>query len=109
MIEFSWFAWLNGYIPTMYRRVVIDENIDTVIKETCKGIEERFEIKFIEIGNDRDHVHFLIQPIPTMSPSEIIRITKSITAKRVFKECHKVKKTMGRRNLVGWVLCSYSK
>ena len=80
--------------PTKYRRVVVDENVDRVLRETCEGISERYEIYFIEIGADLDHVHFLIQSIPSLSPSEIVRIVKSITAKRVFKECPKVKKKL---------------
>ena len=80
--------------PAKYRRVVIDDEVDEVIKETCRGIEVRYDIRFIEIGTDKDHVHFLIQSVPMMSPTEIIRVVKSITAKRVFKECPKVKKKL---------------
>ena len=80
--------------PTKYRRVVIDEDVDQIIKDTCHGIEDRYEIRFIEIGTDKDHVHFLVQSVPVMSPTEIIQIIKSITAKRVFKECPKVKKKL---------------
>ena len=80
--------------PTKYRRVVIDDSVDEVIKETCRGIEVRYEMFFLEIGTDNDHVHFLIQATPEMSPSEIIRTVKSVTAKRVFKECPKVKKKL---------------
>ena len=47
--------------PEKYRRVVIDEEVDQVIKETCEEIEKRYEIRFLEIGTDKDHVHFLIQ------------------------------------------------
>jgi len=46
---------------------------------------------FIEIGTDLDHVHFLIQGVPTMSPKEIIQIIKSITAKEMFKRHPEVK------------------
>ena len=81
-------------LPTKYRRVVIDDEVDEVIKETCGGIEDRYEIRFLEIGTDKDHVHFLVQSIPEMSPTEIVRIVKSVTAKRVFKECPKVKKKL---------------
>ena len=80
--------------PAKYRKVVVDEEVDRVIQETCRGIEVRYDIRFLEIGTDRDHVHFLIQSVPTMSPTEIIQIVKSITAKRVFKECPKVKKKL---------------
>lgn len=53
--------------PAKYRRVVIDEEVDKVIQETCKEIEKRYEIRFIEVETDKDHVHFLIQSVPTYS------------------------------------------
>ncbi len=46
--------------PAKYRRVVIDEDVDQVIKETCMEIGKRYEINFVEIGTDKDHVHFLV-------------------------------------------------
>ena len=36
-----------------------------------------------EIGADKDHVHLLIQSVPNYSPTQIIKIVKSITAKEV--------------------------
>ena len=80
--------------PTKYRRVVIDEEVDSVIVKICKGIQERYEIVFLEIGSDKDHIHFLVQSIPSMSPTDIVRIIKSITAKKIFKKCPKVKKQL---------------
>ena len=64
-------------LPAKYRRVVIDEKVDTVIKETCVEIAKRYPINFLEIGTDKDHVHFLVQSEPTYSPSQIVRIIKS--------------------------------
>lgn len=59
------------------------------------GIELRYEwISFLEIGTDKDHVHFLIQSVPSKRPQEIIRVVKSITAKRVFAEHPEVKKKL---------------
>lgn len=80
--------------PAKYRRVVIDEKVDQVIKETCQEIEKRYEIRFLEIGTDKDHVHFLIQSVLTYSPKKIIQIVKSITAKAVFAQCPEVKKKL---------------
>jgi REP element-mobilizing transposase RayT len=80
--------------PAKYRRVVFDENVDTVIKETCLEIEKRYEIRFLEIGTDRNHVHFLIQSVPTYSATKIIRTVKSITAREVFEKCPHVKKKL---------------
>ena len=51
-------------------------------------------IEFLEIGEDKDHVHFLIQAVPKYSPSEIARVVKSITARRVFAEHPEVKKQL---------------
>lgn len=81
--------------PAKYRRVVIDESVDECIKQTCVGIGIRYEwIEFLEIGTDKNHVHFLIQSTPDHSPSEIIRVVKSLTAKRVFAEHPEVKKQL---------------
>ena len=80
--------------PAKYRRVVIDENVDKIIKETCVEISKRYEIYFLEIGTDKDHVHFLIQSVPRYSPAQIVRIVKSITAKEVFAKCPEVKKKL---------------
>ena len=44
--------------PAKYRRVVFDKDVDDVLKEVCLSIEQRYEVKFLEIGTDKDHVHF---------------------------------------------------
>jgi REP element-mobilizing transposase RayT len=62
--------------------------------KTCKGIESRYEIKFLEIGTDKDHVHFLIQSVPTYSPTKIVRMIKSITAKEIFRLAPGVKRAL---------------
>ena len=80
--------------PTKYRRVVMDEGVDQVIKEICLEIGKRYEVKFMEIGTDKDHVHFLVQSVPTYSPAQIAKIIKSITAREVFNKCPEVKKQL---------------
>ena len=85
--------------PAKYRRVVFDEDVDSVIKETCIEISKRYPIYFLEIGTDKDHVHLLIQSVPTYSPTKIVQIVKSITAKEVFSKCPQVKKKLWGGNL----------
>ena len=80
--------------PARYRRVVFDQKVDEILKEVCLEITKRYPIEFIEIGTDKDHVHFLIQSIPTYSPTEIIRAVKSLTAREIFKRAPKVKKKL---------------
>ena len=80
--------------PAKYRRVVINENIDKTLKEICIEISKRYEIKFIEIGAEGDHVHFLIQSVPMYSPTKIVKTIKSITAKEIFKRHPEVKEKL---------------
>ena len=80
--------------PTKYRRVVLDDQVDTVLREICLDIADRYEITFLEIGTDRDHVHFLVQSVPSYSPSLLVRRLKSLTAREIFKRCPQVKKKL---------------
>jgi len=60
----------------------------------CLEISRRYEIHFVEIGMDDDHVHFLIQSVPVLSITRIVTIIKSITAKEIFKRHQEVKKLL---------------
>jgi putative transposase len=80
--------------PTKYRRVVIDDEVDRMIKEISLEIERRYEIHFVEIGTDKDHVHFLVQTVPMMAVNRLVMIIKSITAKEVFKKKPELKKEL---------------
>jgi REP element-mobilizing transposase RayT len=57
----------------------------------CLGIEERYEVNFLEIGTDNVHVHFLVPSVPKYSVTEIVALLKSITAKEIIKRCPQVK------------------
>ena len=80
--------------PAKYRRVVFSEEVDKTLKETCEEIEKRYEIRFLEIGTDKEHVHFLVQSVPKYSPTKIITLIKSITAKQIFEKHPEVKKQL---------------
>ena len=71
--------------PAKYRRVVFSEEVDLALRDVCLEIAKRHEIVFIEIGVERDHVHFLVQSVPGYSPTKIVKIIKSITAREIFK------------------------
>jgi len=45
----------------------------------------------IEIGYEEDHVHFLVQSVPSMNVSEITRVLKSITARELFEKHPEIK------------------
>ena len=75
-----------------YRRLVITEEVDAVLKSVCMEISKRYEIRFLEIGAETDHVHFLVQSIPRCSPTSIVTKIKSITAREIFADVPSVKK-----------------
>ena len=80
--------------PIKYRRAVISDTVDKTLKKICQEIEERYDIYFIEIGADKNHVHFLIQSVPKYSVSQLVKIIKSITARQIFVQCPEVKKDL---------------
>ena len=73
---------------------MIDERVDQVLKEVCLDIANRYQVESLEIGTDNDHVHFLVQSMPTYSPTKIITMIKSLTAREVFVRVPSVKKQL---------------
>ena len=69
--------------PAKYRRVVLDAGVDKAIASVCLEIEKRYEVKFLEIGSDDDHIHFLVQSVPMYSVTKLVTMIKSISAREV--------------------------
>lgn len=82
--------------PAKYRRVVFEEEkVESKLRQICLEIELRYDyIHFLEIGTDKDHVHFLIQSTPNYSVTQIVKVIKSITSRQIFVECPEVKKQL---------------
>ena len=80
--------------PAKYRKVIFSEKVDEELKKICLEISLRYEIEFLEIGTDKDHVHFLVQSVPMYSPTEIVKKIKSITARELFARCPEIKKKL---------------
>ncbi len=77
-----------------YRRLVINAEVDILLKEICVEISKRYEVRFLEIGAEGDHVHLLIQSVPKYSPTKIVSTVKSITAREIFLKDPTVKKQL---------------
>ena len=78
-----------------YRKdLFLEENYVEFLREVCKSIEERYSIIFETMGFNEDHVHFMIQTFPRFSPSEVFRIVKSITARKLFEKYPEIKKEL---------------
>ena len=71
--------------PAKYRKKIFTESVEQSLKEVCSRIEVTYEIRFVEIGADEDHVHFLVQSVPMQSPKRIIQVIKSLTARELLE------------------------
>jgi REP element-mobilizing transposase RayT len=91
--------------PAKYRRKIFSDNVSLSLKSICLELGLRYEINFLEIGTDDDHVHFLIQTIPNKSPSDIVKLIKSITAKKLFEKHKEIKDFLWGGNL--WTMGYY--
>ena len=80
--------------PVNYRRKVISDTLADILKATCIEISDRYEIHFVEIDTDIDHVHFLVQSVPMMLPKGIVQTIKSITARELFKQYPEVQRSL---------------
>jgi len=75
-----------------YRKALLERDVEQCIRQTLKGINERYNIVIDEVGFDQDHIHIFCGASPRHSPSQILDVIKSITAKQVFASFPKLKK-----------------
>ncbi|MFT7612960.1 MAG: putative transposase [Parvicellaceae bacterium] len=75
-------------------RSILSNSVSMSLVKVCEEIEERYDVHFLEIGLDGNHVHFLFQSVPTLSPSEVVQMIKSITAREIFRLHPEVKEIL---------------
>jgi REP element-mobilizing transposase RayT len=80
--------------PIKYRRSILSKEVEKNLVDVCRSIEQRFDIHFMEIGADENHVHFMIQSVPMISAKNIVQTVKSITAKELFRLHPEVKQQL---------------
>jgi putative transposase len=79
---------------TKYRKKLLNNDITNFLKITCSEIGERYSFVFDAIGCYGDHVHLFVGAEPKNSPSRVMQIIKSITARKIFKEYHEIRKQL---------------
>jgi len=57
-------------------------------------LRERYQFVFDAIGTDSDHIHIFVGAAIKHSPSRIMQIIKSITAREIFKKILEIKKAL---------------
>ncbi len=77
-----------------YRRALLDAQVAEELVRISRAIQERHDIQVESLGADRNHVHLLCAAPPTLAPSDIVRIYKSITARELFKALPALRKEL---------------
>ena|SRR3972149_58481 len=80
--------------PVKYRKALLSEEVTKKIKEISLELQERYAVEIEEIGCDIDHIHLLCSIHPKYSPGQFVRLFKSITAQKLFKEITWLKKEL---------------
>ncbi len=78
------------YRKDIFLKVKLTDHMKIIMLE----IEKRYYLAAETIGFDEDHVHILVQAAPRYSPSRVIQIIKSITARELFEKFPEIKKEL---------------
>ncbi len=77
-----------------YRARILGGEVNRYLKEVFQRIAEEYEFQIDTMEVMEDHVHVFIEAPPAYSPSEVVQILKSISARELYKKFPKIKKDM---------------
>jgi putative transposase len=74
-----------------YRHRVLTNDIDNFLKGSIQEICNNYDYELLNIEIMPDHLHLFVSAVPYVSPTEIVKTIKSITASKIFKQFPKLK------------------
>ena len=77
-----------------YRVHILDGEVGEYLKEIFQAIAEEYEFTMDTMEVMKEHVHIFLEAPPNYSPSRVVQILKSISAREVMNKFPKVKKGM---------------
>ena len=81
------FVWIPKY-----RHKVFEEPYRSVLKTIIRKIGYDYDIDIVELEVPLDHIHMVVRSEPKMSPSDVMQIIKSISAREFFRLHPEIKK-----------------
>ena len=81
------FVWIPKY-----RHKVFSKPYSEALKEIIEKIGYNYNIDIVELEIPEDHLHMVIRGVPKMSPSDVMQIIKSISAREFFRCYPEIKK-----------------
>jgi putative transposase len=77
-----------------YRARILGGEVTDYLKGVFIEIAEEYEFRIDTMEVKSDHVHVFIGAPPSYSPSEVVQILKSISARELFKKFPKMRELM---------------
>lgn len=74
-----------------YRRKVLTGRLETRLKDIVREMAVHHDWIIEESEADRDHIHICLSAPPRYSPSEIVKLIKTWTQKKIFTEFKEIK------------------
>ncbi len=74
------FVWIPKY-----RKLILKGDVAEGLKEIFEGIAERYEMEIDTLEVMPDHVHLFLLAPSKYSPSRVVQILKSVSAREVFR------------------------
>ena len=81
------FVWIPKY-----RHKVFNEPYREVLKGIIQKIGYDYDIDIVELEIPEDHIHMVVRGVPKMSPSGVMQIIKSISAREFFRIYPEIKR-----------------
>ena len=80
------------FVVKYRKRMLLDPISMNYLKGILLEIGERYYFEFDAIGIESNHFHVVVGASPKYSPSRIMQIIKSISARMIFKEYPEIRK-----------------
>jgi putative transposase len=77
-----------------YRAKILGGEVRGYLKEVFGQIAEEYDFHIIAMEIMADHVHVLVEAPPRYSPSHLVQVLKSISARELFQKFPKMKTQM---------------
>jgi putative transposase len=76
------------------KKLLYKQSYQEKLKELVAEIAERYWYVIHRLGTDGDHIHILLQAVPSAGVPEIVKTIKSITAREMYRSFPELKKLM---------------
>lgn len=77
-----------------YRRGILKDKVESFLKSCLQTICETKKWELLEMEVMPDHIHIFISAPPFEAPTDIVKVLKGVTARRLFMEFPDLKKKL---------------